>query len=196
MKRISIYSCIGASLLILVTSCATTKKTVEPVPVVETPVVKPEPEPETPAPAVEEDDAEYQRSTNQMEGNVTKEVFSEDKKAILQKIAELDSIMKNYDYNSWVTYIDDESISYWQDRRNLKKVSTRLPVKGLTLNSLEDYFKFVFIQSRVGRQIDEIRYISDTNVKAVQVREQQDIVYYYFHKVGGDWKLHLPPLED
>ena len=178
----------------MITSCATTKKAVEPAPVVETPVV--EPQPESPAPAVEEDDAEYQRSTNQMEGNVTKEVFSEDKKEILQKIAELDAIMKNYDYNSWVTYIDDESISYWQDRRNLKKVSTRLPVKGLTLNSLEDYFKFVFIQSRVGRQIDEIRYISDTNVKAVQVREQQDIVYYYFHKVGGDWKLHLPPLED
>ena len=80
--------------------------------------------------------------------------------------------------------------------RNLHKISTRLPIKGIKVESLEDYFKYVFIQSRIGRQIDEIRYISDTSIKAVQVRDQQDIVFYYFHKINGEWKLHLPPLED
>ena len=80
--------------------------------------------------------------------------------------------------------------------KNLHKAEAKLPVKGLKLNDLEDYFHLVFIQSRVGRQIDEIRYISDSSVKAVQVREDQDVVYYYFHKINGTWKLHLPPLED
>lgn len=143
-----------------------------------------------------EEDKEYARSTNQMTNTVTKEVFSEDKKEILDIIAKLDSIMKNYDYTSWITYVDEESRVYWENRKNLHKASTRLPVKGLQLNSLEDYFKFVFIQSRIGREVDEIRYISDKSVKAVQVKDDQDIVYYYFQKVDDKWQLHLPPLDD
>jgi len=212
MKRISFILICTAISLLLCTACATTKNAAQSSPqstAAESAV--------TPEPAVAEgsaakathqpgktavssstteEDEEYVRSTSKMEGNVTKEVFSEDKKAILQKIAELDAIMKNHDYNSWHTYIDDESLAYWQDMRNLHKISTRLPIKGIKVESLEDYFKYVFIQSRIGRQIDEIRYISDTSIKAVQVRDQQDIVFYYFHKINGEWKLHLPPLED
>ncbi len=173
---------------LLLVSCASTKKT-EAAPIIETKAAEPSVE-------VLEDDEEYTRSTNNMEGAVTKDVFTEDKKIILEIINNLDKIMKSDDYSSWVNYIDKESLTYWQNPKNLHKAESKLPVKGLKLNDLEDYFHLVFIQSRVGRQIDEIRYISDSSVKAVQVREDQDVVYYYFHKINGIWKLHLPPLED
>jgi dipeptidyl aminopeptidase/acylaminoacyl peptidase len=202
MKRI-ITSISVVSLLLIMAGCATTKVATDTTTATSTTAKELNTQDSTiPASqktdAVEltEEDKEYARSTNQMTNTVTKEVFSEDKKEILDIIAKLDSIMKNYDYTSWITYVDEESRVYWENRKNLHKASTRLPVKGLQLNSLEDYFKFVFIQSRIGREVDEIRYISDKSVKAVQVKDDQDIVYYYFQKVDDKWQLHLPPLDD
>ncbi len=139
---------------------------------------------------------EYERSINNMEGSVSIEDFVEDKRDILSRIKKLDDVMDRKDFLTWKTFVEPESLSYWSLKGNLKKVSAMLPIKGIQLNSLEDYFKFVFIQSRIGRQIDEIRYISDSYVKAVQVTDSQDVVYYYFIKLNGIWKLKLPPLND
>lgn len=150
-------------------------------------------------PVVEEIDdygEEYERSINNMEGSVSIEDFVEDKKDILSRIKKLGDVMDRKDFYTWKTFVEPESLSYWSLKGNLKKVSAMLPIKGIQLNSLEDYFKFVFIQSRIGRQIDEIRYISDSYVKAVQVTDSQDVVYYYFIKLNGIWKLKLPPLND
>ena len=53
----------------------------------------------------------------------------------------------------------------------------------------------VFIPSRKISKVDEIRYISKTNVKAVEVREDKSIlVYYYFQKIDGKWLVNLPKL--
>lgn len=186
---------------------------VEEEPVIEEPVVEEIPEEEIPEeeiteevydeleeePVVEEindEDEEYERSINNMEGSVTKEDFVEDKKDILARIKKLDDVMTDGDFFTWKTLVEPSSLSYWSLKGNLKKVSSMLPIKGIQLNNLEDYFKFVFIQSRIGRQIDEIRYISDSYVKAVQVTDSQDVVYYYFVKISGVWKLSLPPLND
>lgn|SRR5574344_21482 len=202
MNRSFITSFTLVCITLLLVGCATTKSTptTSEVAKAESPAVNTAidtPSVQQPQSSVKsKEDEEYERSVNQMTNTVTKEVFSEDKKEILQIIANLDTIMKNYDYASWITYVDEESRIYWENRKNLHKASTRLPVKGLQLDSLEDYFKFVFIQSRIGREVDEIRYLSDMSVKAVQVKDSQDIVYYYFHKVDGTWKLHLPPLDD
>jgi hypothetical protein len=61
----------------------------------------------------------------------------------------------------------------------------------------------VFIPARAGKAVPEIRYISDTYIKAVQVNEpatetteEQSTVYYYFNKINGRWMVHLPPIEN
>lgn len=219
MKKFSILIILLSVFLII--SCESTEKAepveqpaVEEITIVEEPESQEEPFIEEPAveeiveieeeileeePVVEEvtgDDEEYARSINNMEGSVSKEDFLEDKRDILSRIAKLDEIMKQGDFLTWKTFVDQESLSYWSLRGNLRKVSAKLPVKGLQLNTLEDYFKFVFIQSRIGRQIDEIRYVSDTYVKAFQVTDDQDVVYYYFEKINGIWKVNLPALTD
>ena len=74
--------------------------------------------------------------------------------------------------------------------------SQRLPKKGLRLNTIEDYFKFVFIPARRGRTVDEIRYDTETEVNVVQVDADKDIVYYTFTKINGKWKLSLPKNPD
>lgn len=139
------------------------------------------------------EDEEYIRSVKDVE--VSKEEFSNDKKEILKIIDELSIIMINYDYENWLTYIDPESKLYWSKPVNLKKVSKRLPIKGQYLNNLNDYFRYIFVPSRKNQTVDEIRYISKENIKAVQVRGMQDIVYYNFRKINNKWMVSIPALE-
>ena len=115
-------------------------------------------------------------------------------KIILEKISELNIIMKDKNYKSWLNYIEKSSIDYWSMKTNLSAVSKQLPVKGLNLKTLEDYFNFVFIPSRMGRRIDEIRYLSSTSIKAVQIRNDDTIVFYNFKKIDDQWQVELPRL--
>jgi len=136
---------------------------------------------------------EYSRSVGNLDVSI--EDFTKDKKEILEIISKMDTIMTDKNYNEWVTYVDEESIRYWSNTTNLRKASNRLPTRGsLTLKTLEDYFNYVFISSRSGRKIDEIRYESSSSVKAVETREELELVYYNFKKVDGKWKINLPPI--
>lgn len=164
------------------------------------PVVIEEPEP-APIQEIEEEpvviekaDDEYTRSTSAV--SVSKEVFNEDKSRILNIIKDLDTYMKNMDYRGWISYLDADSLNYWSKRQNLQKAANRLPKKGLRLNTIEDYFKFVFIPARAGHTVDEIRYETKSLVKAVQVQNNTDVVYYNFHKVNDQWKVVLPKNPD
>ena len=184
IKRNALAALAAALLALALVSCESTKQ---------------EPEP---AKAATENDLEYQRSINKIEGDaVSIETFNADKAAIMQKIAELNAIMSKKDYSSWLKYISEDSKNYWSDSYTLLKASEKLPkeLKGVKLKNLGDYFNYVFIPSRKGRQIDEIRYNSAKSVKAVQVTKTEDdktkiTVYYNFVKEDGDWKVELPPL--
>ena len=183
MKKISIFAAATIALMTVFAACETTKQEATP-------------------PAVEENDSEYQRSINKIEGQVvSKETFNADKAAILKKISELNDIMAKKDYNSWLKYISEDSKKYWSNSYTLLKASEKLPkeLKGLKLKNLNDYFNYVFIPSRKGRQIDEIRYNSAEDVKAVQVTKTEDdktkiTVYYNFVKEDNDWKVELPQM--
>lgn len=179
---------------------------VEPEPVPEPapepePVVIPEPEPEPepvpqpPAPP-KEDDEEYLRSINNLDGEtVTKEEFSDDKTAVLKVINELSTIMDTKDVNAWLKYIEPSSKDYYSNITNLKKAQKKLPNKSINLNNINDYFIYVFIPSRKRSQVDEIRYINKNSIKAVQVKDDNSIVvYYYFTKINNKWMVHLPPV--
>ena len=136
---------------------------------------------------------EYLRSINNID--ITKKTFEDDKAAIMATIDELSSIMAGGRYEAWLKFIDEESIRYWSNPKNLQRASKMLPVKGLRMNSLRDYFTYIFVPSRKGRKVDEIRYDSKTDVKAVQVSKDTDIIYYYFNKVDGKWLVHIPPID-
>ena len=183
---------------ILAFSCVSDEKseeiTEENVPVAEQIIVE-QPVVEIPVEIVQEplsqEDLEYNRSVTDLGVEVSKETFTEDKAEILEIIQKLDLIMKHKDYAAWLNYLTPESKSFWSNQQNLALVSQRLPIKNYRLKNLQDYFEKVFIPSRIGRVVDEIRYVSTTKVKAVQYTEQQDIIYYYFEKIDGRWFLHL-----
>ena len=150
-----------------------------------------------PEPVISEEKLEYERSVSALSEteSVTEETFTSDKSEILQIIAELDNIMKTKDYKKWLEYITPESIEYWSNARNLSDLSIRLYSNyNFKLVNLQEYFEKFFIPARKGRQVDEIRYVTTTVIKAVQYKDDQDIIYYYFEKRGDKWLLYLDTL--
>ena len=145
----------------------------------------------------DEDDEEYIRSTNELKNDelVTKEEFIDDKTEILHIISELQDIMESEDTEAWLKYISPDSIRYYSSPANIRKAQKKLPNKTIQLNGIGDYFKHVFIPSRKRSNVDEIRYISKTNIKAVEVKDDgSTVVYYQFVKVNGKWLVHIPTL--
>ena len=105
--------------------------------------------------------------------------------------------MDNGDKTKWLTYIDPDSINYYSNHTNLRKVREKLPNKQIQLHGIGDYFKYVFIPSRKNSNIDEIRYISKSNIRAVQIREDKsELVYYNFVKKDNKWYVHIPTLSE
>ena len=146
---------------------------------------------------VDENEEEYLRSINNLQAEevVTKSEFEEDKAAILAIIEELAEIMEEEDFNAWMNYISKDSKTYYSNPKNIRKAQKKLPDKTLQLYGIKDYFKHVFIPARKNRRVDEIRYISKSYVKAVQVKDDSSIVvYYYFIKENGKWIVHIPEL--
>ena len=194
----TLLSCVS---FVLSMSCGSTKLA-EPSEPVESPVVEEQHAEETvqvdsitAEPDVSVEDDEYVRSVGSV--SVSRDTFASDKEEVLRIISELDVIMNDFNYKSWITYVDKESIDYWKLRKNLQKAEKRLPVKGIKLRDLEDFFKHFFVPARRGKTITEIRYISDVYIKAIQVQDgQDDIVYYYFNKINGKWMVHIPPIEN
>ena len=142
----------------------------------------------------EEDEEEYQRSIQALSADelVTKDEFAEDKAEILRIIKELQKVMEKEDVEAWLKYVDKDSKNFYSNPQNIRKVQKKLPNKAIVLNGIGDYFKYVFIPSRKNREITEIRYISKTNTKAVQVNDDGSITrYYQFIKVNGKWYVQL-----
>jgi len=141
------------------------------------------------------ENAEYSRSVSALgDTTISFDDFQRDKTDILAVIADLDKSMKTLNYSLWRTYLTPASISYWSNKLNLQIIATKLPKKGVSLKNLSDYFLNVFIPSRIDRKVTEIRYISPTEVKAVEVQGEKDIIYYEFEKVGEKWLVKLPTM--
>ena len=180
------------------------------------PEPEPEPEPETepviePEPIIEpqqvfisepevviieeipEEIQEYSRSVSNIEdGIITEETFTNDKHEILEIIEKLDVIMKGKKYNDWLTYLTPDSKTFWSDKKNLSELSQKLFSKyNFELKNLREYFEYFFIPARKGRVVDEIRYVTPTEVKAVQYKNNEDIIYYFLEKMNGKWLIHL-----
>ncbi len=146
---------------------------------------------------IQEDNEEYLRSINniQTSESISIKEFSDDKAAILAIIEKLSTIMENGDIDGWLEYIDADSKRYYSNPANLRKAQKKLPNRLLELKNIGDYFKYVFIPARKQSKVDEIRYISKTNIKAVEVKEDKSvIVYYFFTKSGDKWFVSIPPL--
>ena len=70
----------------------------------------------------QEEDAEYLRSIASVSSTekISVDTFTKDKKDILSLIDQIEESMRTGNYQKWISFVDQESIIYWQNPKNLK----------------------------------------------------------------------------
>ena len=160
----------------------------------EAPAAKPEPvvekkEPVAEVKPVEEKDtviAEFEGVT------ITKATYDQTKTEMEQIVEKLNRITATKDYAQWTTFLSDEYKQQYAQTFTLNKVSEALPVKGIKLKSLKDYFTYVFVPSRQNIRVDDIKFVSPTRVDVIMKQANVSLLVYGLENASGSWKL-IPP---
>jgi hypothetical protein len=136
-------------------------------------------EPAEPAPATEEQFV------------VSEEVYSRTFEEIGQFIDDLNRIIRNADYESWLTYLSEEYIRTTGDPAYLRDQSEKPVLKqaNIQLEDLHDYFVHVVVPSRTQATLDEIEFIDENHVKAIAVLRGTRVILYLLENVEGQWKI-------
>lgn len=159
-----------------------------PEPVVET---KPEPvEEPKPTPVAEENEiiAEFEGV------QITKETYNQTKTEMEKIVDKLNRITATKDYNQWISFLSAEYRQQYSQTSTLKMVSEALPVKGIKLKSLKDYFSYVFVPSRQNVRVDDIQFVSPTRVNVIMKQGNVSLLIYGIENTNGSWKLMPPKL--
>ena len=159
-----------------------------PEPVVET---KPEPVKEPkPTPVAEENEiiAEFEGV------QITKETYNQTKTEMEKIVDKLNRITATKDYNQWISFLSAEYRQQYSQTSTLKMVSEALPVKGIKLKSLKDYFSYVFVPSRQNVRVDDIQFVSPTRVNVIMKQGNVSLLIYGIENINGSWKLMPPKL--
>jgi hypothetical protein len=135
--------------------------------------------PQQPAPAAEEQFV------------VSEEVYSRTFEEIGQFIDDLNRIIRNADYESWLTYLSEEYIRTTGDPAYLRDQSEKPVLKqaNIQLEDLHDYFVHVVVPSRTQATLDEIEFIDENHVKAIAVLRGTRVILYLLENVEGQWKI-------
>ena len=122
---------------------------------------------------------------------VTDELYRRTFDEIAGVIAELDRIIRERDYNAWVAWLSSEYIARTSSRESLDDASksVRLSARKIVLQSLEDYFVNVVVQSRLQAALDQIIFVDEANVKAMTVVNGESYILYWLVREDGRWKI-------
>jgi hypothetical protein len=189
--------CLFSMTVFLFSACVS--NTVKPAPVPAEPVQTPagsEPadvpvptaEPALPAETAPEDTIVAQFDTVA----ITKQTFENTKSEIQLVVEDLNRITTARDYRKWLDYLSSEYRNYFSNPVVLEEVSKSLPTKGIQLQSLKDYFSYVFVPSRQNMRVDDIQFVSPTRVYVImEITPKSPAAIYILEKIDGGWKLVL-----
>lgn len=125
---------------------------------------------------------------------ITKEEFDTTKTDVQQLIQNLNTIIREKDYQTWVTYLSKDYFDSISDPEYLSNLSesTRLKNQKTVLRTPEDYFQYVVVPSRANDRVDDIEFIGKNQVKAFTVTPNgQRLRLYNLEKQGENWKITL-----
>lgn len=124
--------------------------------------------------------------------SITQEVFDETKSEVQLLIEELNRIIRNRDYNTWIGYLGQNYREAISDPGFLARISesARLANQKIVLTNSEDYFMHVVVPSRANDRADDIEFIGKNQVKAFTVTPRgQKLRLYNLEKIGDNWKI-------
>ena len=162
----------------------------EPPAKVEEPPMKPEPVKEPVVEVKPEPVEEKNTVIAEFEGvTITKETYDQTKTEMEKIVEKLNRITATKDYAQWTTFLSEEYKQQYSQPLTLRKVSEALPVKGIKLKSLRDYFMYVFVPSRQNVRVDDIRFVSPTRVDVIMKQANVSLLVYGLENINGSWKL-------
>jgi hypothetical protein len=123
---------------------------------------------------------------------ITKEVYDTAKIDVQELIARLNGIIRERDYEGWVTYLGSTYRGSLSDPTFLQKVSGSVVLRkqNVTLRELKDYFIHVVVPSRANDRVDDIEFIGQNRVKAFTVDSKgRRLRLYDLEKDPSGWKI-------
>lgn len=184
----SIHFVLACTLCISFSSCAGTPPTQEDQSI-EEPEPFPEPAPieeEAPTPDLPEETEAFDPST------IPREVYDSTKNDVQTLIEEINGIIRDKDFSTWVSYLGNNYRKALSDEAFLKRVSESSVIKKqkITLRTLEDYFTYVVVPSRTKDRVDDIEFIGQNRVKAFTVNAKgKRLRLYDLEKTANGWKI-------
>ncbi len=156
----------------------------------------PEEPPEQPVEVIEEAESEQIEPEPQPEAEefvVTEEVYSKTFDEIEAFIRNLNEIIRNEDYDTWLTYLSKNYIESTGDPEYLKQQSEQplLKKSNVHLSSLRDYFTYVVVPSRTQAQLGEIEFIDESQVRAFAMIRNTKALLYLLVRENDNWKIEV-----
>jgi hypothetical protein len=124
--------------------------------------------------------------------SITKEEYDSTKSDIQALIQELNTIIRNQNYNAWVDHLGPKYMAAISSPAFLARVSesARLKNQKIVLRDLKDYFMYVVVPARANDRVDDIEFIGQNRVKAFTVTEKkQRLRLYDLEKTDQGWKI-------
>ena len=127
------------------------------------------------------------------EFQVSEEVFTETFEDIRVIIEELNSIIRDENYDRWLQYLAREYIDHFSSPEILKENSEQPLLKKYKINlaTLRDYFKNVVVPSRSNARLDDLVFIDNEHLKAIMIINDQRTILYQLTRIDGVWKIGL-----
>lgn len=120
---------------------------------------------------------------------ITKKDYKETKSEIEIVVGNLNKITAERDYNKWLKYLSETYRTEYSRPSVLQITSDNLPVKGIKLKNLNDYFSYVFVPSRQNVRVDDIKFVSPTRVNVITETGGKRLLVYKLEKINGKWFL-------
>ena len=111
---------------------------------------------------------------------------------IQQLIQKLNGIIREKNYNGWVSYLDTGFFATINSKEYLDRVSQSpvLVKQKIVLKSARDYFNHVVVPARTNDRVDDIEFISRNRVKAYTVNAAGNRLRLYdLEKTENGWKI-------
>lgn len=126
---------------------------------------------------------------------ITRQEFRQTRSEVEVVVEDLNKITRARDYSRWLSYLDPSYRETLSDRGYLAQISASLPQalrdRRVRLNTLRDYFDYVFVPSRQNVRVDDIQYITPSRVYVIMNLAGNRRAAVYILERGGDgsWRL-------
>jgi len=139
------------------------------------------------------------RNSGGLEDESYEEVFNE----VKAFIENLNKIIQSKDYNKWRDALSKERLDEISSPEFLANVSNSEAMKkrGITVNSVNDYFLNVVVPSRANSQVDKIEILDNNKVRAFYMSSRRvvsgnktrtetvPLLVYELRKSGNSWTI-------